>query len=81
MKPIEAYVDQAKVTILTGNLTQINRTKVATMALATIGNRQYPITHTDWKKLTAPPNSLAFNVTTAAPNQTITNTLVKMDTA
>lgn len=39
------------------------------------------MTHTDWKKLTAPPSIFAFNVTTAAPTQIITNTPVNIGTA
>ena len=48
---------------------------------STSGKRQYPKTHTDWKNETAPPNSLALRVTTAEPNQTITNTPVNIGTA
>ena len=48
---------------------------------STSGKRQYPKTDTDWKNETAPPSNLALRVTTAEPNQTITNTPVNIGTA
>ena len=38
------------------------------------GKTQYPSTQTDWKKEIFPPSSFAFNVTTNAPHQIMTNT-------
>ena len=41
------------------------------------GNKQYPRTHTLWKKDIFPPRSCPFTATIAAPAQTITNTISK----